>query len=62
MTTTTVRSCKCRTIFLTEVKKNLIFNQFAIPVVMWGLTPVCNFQGPDKEKETNQLTVMSPNN
>lgn len=24
---------------------------------MLGLTPVYNFQGPDKEKETNQLTV-----
>lgn len=32
----------------------IIFNQVVIPVVMLGLTLIYNFQGPDKEKETNQ--------
>lgn len=26
---------------------------------MLGSTPVCNFRGPDKEKETKQLTVSN---
>ena len=58
MATTTLRSCKCRLIFLTK-EKTIIFNQFVIPVATLGLTPVCNFQGPEKDKETNQLTVRN---
>ena len=33
-----------------------------VPAVMLGLTPVYNFRGPEKGKETNQLTADNLSN
>ena len=65
-TTTDSKVLQVQINFIDWSKKNLIFNQIVIhvpvPEVMLGSTPVCNFQGPEKEKQTKQLIVMSPNN